>query len=333
MAKVLQLDPRSLMLFSRVVEERSFTRAAEALGMAQPALSKAVAQLEGRVGQSLLSRRRQPLEPTELGRELALRGTQLRAIIREAGQAAEQMADGQVGTIRVGAPPFFCEDVMARIVAEYHLLSPGVRFELCAAYGPELRDRVTERRLDIALVPMESADGSVGLIQRRLIDAEHAIFVRAAYEPDPALSLVEILESGLWIGHADRSIMHGYAERVLARMGVMHMRSFASSESGKALLNMLRMVESFAILPVIAALSELREGELKVLGAPEDLPVVALGTVTHHASAGSPLLLDFEDFVAARFNAMQAEAGQYLAERRRAVGPALTSSAPPGSPG
>ncbi|NDV02423.1 LysR family transcriptional regulator [Pseudoroseicyclus tamaricis] len=316
MAKVLSLDPRALMLFSRVVEERSFTRAAEALGMAQPALSKAVAQLEGRVGQSLLSRRRQPLEPTELGRELALRGTQLRAIIREAGQAAGQMADGQVGTIRIGAPPFFCEDVMARIVAEYHLENPGVRFELCSAYGPELRGRVTERRLDIALVPMESADNATGLVQRRIADAEHAVFVRAGFRADPALSLVETLEAGLWIGHAENSIMHGYAERVLAQLGVMHMRSFASSESGKALLNMLKLVESFAILPVITALNELRAGEVRVIGAPEDLPVVSLGTITHHASAGSPLLANFEAFAAARFRAMEAEVAQHLAEQR-----------------
>ncbi|WP_373355200.1 LysR family transcriptional regulator [Pseudoroseicyclus sp. CXY001] len=306
------LDPRGLMLFSTVVETGSFTRAAAAHGMAQPALSKAVAQLEARVGQSLLSRRRQPVEPTELGRELALRGTQLRAILSEAGQTAEQMAEGRVGTIRLGAPPFFCEDVLARVVAEYHLQHPGVSFELVSAYGPVLRERIAERRLDVALVPMESADRDKGLIQRHVADAHHAIFARAGYVPDPGLPIGEVLQAGLWIGHAHNSIMHGYAERVLARMGIMQMRSFASSESGKALLNMLKMVDSFAILPVLTALGELRAGEVRIVTGPGELPIVALGTVTHHASQGNPLLGSFETFVGRRFREMQEEGAAFL---------------------
>ena len=70
---VSEMDVRQLRYFLAVVHERSFSRAAERLGMTQPPLSTAIAQLERELGVPLLERHPRGVEPTEAGRDLAER--------------------------------------------------------------------------------------------------------------------------------------------------------------------------------------------------------------------------------------------------------------------
>src|SRR5438445_12607639 len=69
------MDTRQLAAFCAVVERRSFSQAAERLGVTQPAVSLQIRSLEDRIGQQLLDRSGRRVEPTEAGRRL-YRGAQ-----------------------------------------------------------------------------------------------------------------------------------------------------------------------------------------------------------------------------------------------------------------
>src|SRR3954462_427577 len=98
------MDTRQLAAFCAVVERKSFSQAAERLGVTQPAVSLQVRSLEKRLGRQLLDRSGRRVEPTEAGIAL-YRGAQ--RMLQLEGQLVEELeaGDGQElrGTLEVGA--------------------------------------------------------------------------------------------------------------------------------------------------------------------------------------------------------------------------------------
>lgn len=123
-------DVAALVIFARVVQQRSFTRAARELDTSTSAVSKRIARLEARLGASLLTRTTRHVVPTEAG--LALYERCLR-ILREVEDAELLVADLQAaprGLLRVSAPVFFGELHIAPLIARLALLYPELRIEL-----------------------------------------------------------------------------------------------------------------------------------------------------------------------------------------------------------
>lgn len=304
----MKLDPRHLILFATLVEQGSFSRAARVLGIAQPAVSKTVAALEARLGQALLLRRGRPLEPTETGKQLAASGRQLRTIVEDASQKAQMIKQGRLGRLRVGAPPFFCEDVLAQLVLRFHDENPLVSFELETGYAPELRDRVFERKLDIALVPMATTGTSDGMPQSHLMDVTHAIVARQEYRLPTDISLRQFFDEALWLDHAGESILQSYALNAFTRMGVTRRESVSSVKSGNALFNMLLSIDSLAVLPIVTVLPHLRSQRLKIVSIPAEMPIVPFGLITHNAIESTPLLKAFRTLVENAFEDLARDA-------------------------
>ena len=77
------MDTRQLAAFCAVVERKSFSEAAERLGVTQPAVSQQIRSLEERVGQQLLDRSGRRVEPTEAGNRLYRSAQRLLALERQ----------------------------------------------------------------------------------------------------------------------------------------------------------------------------------------------------------------------------------------------------------
>src|ERR671922_202242 len=93
----LLMDTRQLAAFCAVVERRSFSQAAERLGVTQPAVSLQVRALEKRLGTQLIDRSGRRVEPTEAGLRL-YRGAQRLLALEE--QLVEEVAAGDGGPLR-----------------------------------------------------------------------------------------------------------------------------------------------------------------------------------------------------------------------------------------
>lgn len=97
----MELD--QLRHFLKAAELSSFTRAAEASGLSQPALSRSIGRLEEELGQPLFERQTRKLALTDAGKLLQTRAQQILSLIDNT--KAEICDDGQRGTLRVGAIP------------------------------------------------------------------------------------------------------------------------------------------------------------------------------------------------------------------------------------
>src|ERR1700752_4348930 len=97
----------TLRSFRRVVELGGFSAAARDLGLSNAAISKHVAQLEGRLGARLLQRTTRRLSVTEAGRAYYERTARLLDALAEADDAVSLMQAAPRGTLRVNAPMSF----------------------------------------------------------------------------------------------------------------------------------------------------------------------------------------------------------------------------------
>src|SRR5437763_4872244 len=147
------MDTRQLAAFCVVVERRSFSQAAEQLGVTQPAVSLQIRSLEKRLGVQLLDRSGRRVEPTEAGRRL-YRGAQ-RLLAQEEQLLAElgDDAEGEVtGRLEIGASTGPGGTVLPRLLAEFQQRNPDVRVALSVSDTQHVIEQVARRELELGVV-------------------------------------------------------------------------------------------------------------------------------------------------------------------------------------
>jgi DNA-binding transcriptional LysR family regulator len=162
------MDLRHLRYFQAIAEELSFSRAARRLHVVQPALSRALKELEAELGVELLARTRRVVRLTAAGRLLledtALLLERLDAAVRRVRRAA----DGKIGELRLGyiGPPTV--PFLGRVLEEYRRRCPEVTIHLEERTPERVWEMVAHGRLDLGLTrPVRSHD-ALGLHTLRL---------------------------------------------------------------------------------------------------------------------------------------------------------------------
>src|SRR5512133_3250113 len=98
------MDTRQLAAFCAVIEKKSFSQAAERLGVTQPAVSLQIRSLEERLGRQLLDRSGRRVEPTEAGRLLYRRAQRILQLEEQLVDELAQEETGRLhGTLAIGA--------------------------------------------------------------------------------------------------------------------------------------------------------------------------------------------------------------------------------------
>lgn len=149
------LDLELLNTLVCVVDERSFSRAAQRVHRTQSTVSQQVLKLESRLGQQLLMRDRtgRNVVPTEEGERLANYARRLLALAREAEAALAKAS--QAPPIRVGVPEDFDTHLMAGILSGVIALRPNIRLETVSGMSVDLQRGLEQGETDIALVKRE----------------------------------------------------------------------------------------------------------------------------------------------------------------------------------
>lgn len=132
-----QID--AVRAFLEVAEHRSFTAAADRLGLSKAMVSKHVGLLEARVGARLLNRSTRHVALTEAGARFAARARDAVAAWETMIEAAAEDADQPHGVLRVAGPKVFGESVLTRAASSFLTAQPNLRLELA----------LEERRVDV----------------------------------------------------------------------------------------------------------------------------------------------------------------------------------------
>jgi LysR family transcriptional regulator, transcriptional activator of the cysJI operon len=146
------MDTRQLAAFCAVVERKSFSHAAERLGVSQPAVSLQIRSLEQRLGVQLLDRSGRRVEPTEAGRRLYASAQKLLALEE---QLVEDVAGGEgelTGTFELGASTGPGGTVVPVLLCELSELHPELRVRLSVSDTQTVVDQVADRALELGVV-------------------------------------------------------------------------------------------------------------------------------------------------------------------------------------
>ena len=147
------MDFRHFRYFVTVAEELHFARAAEQLGIAQPALSQQIKSLEERLGARLLNRTKRRIELTEAGTAFL---TEARAALAQAEKAiriAKDTARGESGTLNIGFVGSAMYDPrFPHMLKDYRSAHPGISLLLHEMPIAAQIESVDNGHLDIAIV-------------------------------------------------------------------------------------------------------------------------------------------------------------------------------------
>lgn len=149
------MNIRQVETFAAVMRSGTAARAAELLGITQPAVSRSIAELERAVGFPLFARIRNRLTPTPEGQqfyrdvEAAFRGLDtLRA-------AAARIRDAGSGELRVASLSALGTALVPRAIRRFHEKHPDVRVTLHVLLSRDVRDLIAEGRFDVGLAADE----------------------------------------------------------------------------------------------------------------------------------------------------------------------------------
>lgn len=159
-----ELELRQYRYFAVLSQELHFARAAERLGISQPALSQQLRLLERRIGARLLERNRRNVQLTEVGAVLRDQADALLAQWQQAQRAMEQAVSGNAGRIGVGyVASAALSGVLPRLVYQYRQERPGVQLELREMDMLEQLEAIAAGRLDVGFIRPPVADQPEGL--------------------------------------------------------------------------------------------------------------------------------------------------------------------------
>lgn len=179
---VTRVKLRELRVLLVVVQQGSLAKAAEKLAMSQPAVSKAVAELEHALGARMLDRLARGVEPTMEGRVVVEHARTVFDELRRTAEELEAIADPSGGDLQVGTSAALAAGLLPRVLELLHERRPGIRFHVLEAEREVLFRELRARTLDLALTRIPSPESHPELLFEPLFD-EHLFVVCGPSHP------------------------------------------------------------------------------------------------------------------------------------------------------
>ena len=145
------IDPKRLIELLRIADRGSFTRAAAALGVTQPALSNSMAVLEKMLGVRVFERTRNGASLTEFGELLAGHAAAIDSVLSRAADELEAKKRGLEGSLIIGVSPVACIDIVPIAVARLKRETPNIGITIEERADDELIAGLRSGEIDLVV--------------------------------------------------------------------------------------------------------------------------------------------------------------------------------------
>ena len=250
-----------------LAEHRSFQRAARALEISQPALSRSIQELERRMGATLFSRSHGGVEATDVGRIYLAKA---RAVIAQSGDLEREMhliRGLEIGELRFGAGVYPSEMFVARAMARMAKAHPSVKLTAVSNSIDTLLQMLRRREIDFAIGDQKTAELERGLRVTPLAWHRGYLVVRAGHPllASPSPKLKEVLR---------------YPLTLTTRLPPDMLSNFLQGKGGKGAASMLPAItcdsptmmkaivadsDAIGLMPMSLVAGEIADGELVAL--------------------------------------------------------------------
>lgn len=272
-----------------LAEDGHVPYAAEALGISQSTLTRAIGRLEADAGVELFDRHRSRLELNRYGEILLVHALRAQTELDNAQSRIDELRDPSAGLVSIAYVSSLGGWLIPRIVSEYRQLLPDIRFVLDGGKADSVLDALRSGSADVAFLSPEPRDPEIEwrpLASERLalgVPVGHALADRSS------VGAVD-LEQTEFLAMTTDSGLRQIADAYFARHGVVPRVAMEVSELS-TLRGLVRSGVGIAVLPDSTSM------EGVVLVPLDDEAVRVIGVATSRARAVSPAVEQFVRFV------------------------------------
>jgi len=254
---------RRLQVFHAVAKHLSFTKAAEALCMTQPAVTFQVRQLEEQFNARLFDRAQGRITLTPAGQLAFEYAGRILALSGELDGRLRELGGQTAGPLLIGASTTIAEYLLPAVVGEFKVRHPGVLPRLLVANSEVVQERVSDRRLDLGFIEGDSRLPT--LASETCCDDELQVVCSPSH-PLAKLALVAprtLAEHG-YVGREPGSGTREVVDHYLAKvgMGIDSLQMVMEASSPEALKGLVATGLGFTVMSRATVVKEVLLGEL-----------------------------------------------------------------------
>ncbi len=298
------MELRQLRHLMAIVEHGSFSRAAEAVHLTQPALSRSIQALEAAVGAAVLERNRGAITPTDVGQLLLTHARLLDTVTRDLERDIALTQGLELGELRIGVGPYGGSALVGPPIGQLNRAHPGLRIKTVLAPWQELPERARARDVDLIVVELSQVQRMDDFAVQAL--REHSMV--AVCQPEHPLlgvhapSLAEVFSYPL-VGPSLTPAMTTVLQALLPasahaqqqKRGLLAVECDLSS----MLKDVLRHSNAVSLMPAFMVAAEVAAGQLVCLPAIDMGLRVRFGCAWLKARTLSPVATRFMELLAA----------------------------------
>ena len=294
----MSIEIRALRHFAMLCELGTFARAADALHLSQPALTRSIQALERRIGTPLVLRSSTGITPTDVGRVLALRAREILQLSEDLGRDLQLKGTLQSGQVAVGAGPYPAETTFVMALTRFVEAHPMVKVRLQVRAWDELLGRLRSRELDFFVAEISTMLREPDLVIEPL--DEHPLYFAVRSDHPLAgsrgFSLTDVFDypfvSMSRISPRILQPIMAAQRKAAGRLPPSHPFPAIESAPLAALKRMVAASDVIIAVPLPCIAEELEDGRIHLLGS-EPWLKLAYGVVTlksHPMSAAATRL-------------------------------------------
>lgn len=283
------LDARLETLLT-ICEKSSFTKAAEALALTQPAVSHHIKMLESELGVHLFVRARGELKLTPEGEIVAQYARRMKAMQEKMLRALAD-AEKQMSSIRVGITHTAESNTIAEVLAKYTASTPGMRVTIITDTIRNLYDMIDHYEVDLAIVEGKTQDPEINAL---LLDTDYLVCVvsnHSALAKKSMVTLADIQKERMILrlpGSGTQNLFLSHLESM--GRSIEEFNVVLQVDNIATIKDLIRKDLGISILARSACMDELRKGKLTALPI-ENLSMVRETNILYHKDFSHPEVL------------------------------------------
>jgi DNA-binding transcriptional LysR family regulator len=238
------------MHLSIIADHGSFSRAAAAVNMSQPALSSSIAQLERTIGARVLERGRQGAKLTEIGSVLVRHARALQSQLAHAAEEANLKKLGGDGPLKIGVTPVTAATLVPQALGRLHRENPNISVSILEGVLDEAMTALHDGEVEIVVGPIAVYPASRDLVEEPLVNDPLGIVMRAQHPLARRRSLsLKSLREVSWALPSERSAFRRQLEALFVTAGVQWPTLCLTTNSMTALKAIVMNSDAITIMP------------------------------------------------------------------------------------
>jgi len=286
------LSMRQMRMLAAVAEHGSVLKASRALRVAQPSVSRTLAELEAALGVKLFDRSSRGMALTVYGAALLRRVKTIFGELRDADEDIRSLKEGWYGHVHLGCSRLLSAGVLPRLLSKLMRTRPGLDFSLVEADSDALLGALRDRSLDIVLGRLAGSGSREDDLEYQLLFEEKLVLMTGADHPlaqRPRVSLKDLAGES-WGLPLRNSMLCRVIEQTFARLDQPLPPAHVQADSVDVMLELVEAGDVITLIPASILFDKAERYALKIIRPADQIEYGPVGYMALRGRQPTPAM-------------------------------------------